>query len=38
MPASLLETVVFHDVFGTGAMRRGSDKNQTQEERTDEHA
>jgi hypothetical protein len=37
MPASLLETVVFHNVFGAGAMRRGSDKNQTQEERTHEH-
>ena len=37
MPASLLDTVVFRDVFGTGAMRRGSDKNQTQEGRTHEH-
>jgi hypothetical protein len=37
MPASLLDTVVFRDVFGTGAMRRGSDKNQTQEKRTHEH-
>jgi hypothetical protein len=38
MPASLLDTVVFRDVFGTGAVRRGSDKNQTQEERTHEHS
>jgi 3-carboxy-cis,cis-muconate cycloisomerase len=38
MPASLIDTAVIRDVFGTEAMRRvWSDENRTQKERTHEH-